>query len=81
MHKKALREINSFSGRDRARVLEAVKEMGSNPFLGDVKPLKPVRALFRRRVGDYRIVFTVNFEVGEVVILKVGRRESVYEEI
>jgi len=81
VHKKALREINSFSGRDRARVLEAVKEMGSNPFLGDVKPLKPVRALFRRRVGDYRIVFTVNFEVGEVVILKVGRRESVYEEI
>jgi mRNA-degrading endonuclease RelE of RelBE toxin-antitoxin system len=55
--------------------------MGSDPFVGDVKPLRPVKGLFRRRVGEYRIIFTVNFESGEVVIFSVGRRESVYEKI
>jgi mRNA-degrading endonuclease RelE of RelBE toxin-antitoxin system len=52
--------------------------MATDPFSGDVKPIKGVRSLLRRRVGDYRISFTVNFEKGEVVVLKVGRRESFY---
>jgi mRNA-degrading endonuclease RelE of RelBE toxin-antitoxin system len=52
--------------------------MAKDQFSGDVKPIKGVRSLLRRRVGDYRISFTVNFEKSEVVVLKVGRRESFY---
>lgn len=55
--------------------------MRSDPFVGDIKPLRPVKALFRRRIGDYRIVFTVNFEAEEVVVFDVGRRENVYENV
>jgi mRNA interferase RelE/StbE len=80
-HKKALREIESLSSRDRIRVLKAIKEMESDPFLGDIKPLKPVKSLFRKRIGDFRIVFTLNFELSEVIIFRVGRRERVYEKI
>jgi mRNA-degrading endonuclease RelE of RelBE toxin-antitoxin system len=52
--------------------------MTEDPFSGDVKPIKGVRGLLRRRIGDYRISFTVNFEKNEVVVLKIGRRESFY---
>jgi mRNA-degrading endonuclease RelE of RelBE toxin-antitoxin system len=78
IHKKALKEIDGLPIDDKNRILSSLREMATDPFSGDVKPIKGVRSLLRRRVGDYRISFTVNFEKSEVVILKVGRRESFY---
>lgn len=77
IHKKALKEINALPINERNRILDS-REMATDPFSGDVKPIKGVRSLLRRRVGDYRVSFTVNFEKSEVVVLKVGRRESFY---
>jgi len=54
--------------------------MATDPFGGDVKPIKGVKGLLRCRVGDYRISFTVNFQKSEVVVLKVGRREAILDE-
>lgn len=48
--------------RDRqVRVIRAFDEMEIDPFSGDVKPLKgPVwKGRYRKRVGSYRIIFTV----------------------
>lgn len=78
IHKKALKEIDGLPIDDKNRILNSLREMAIDPFIGDVKPIKGVRGLLRRRVGDYRISFTVNFEKSEIVVLKVGRRESFY---
>jgi len=78
IHKKALKEIERLPSEDKQRILTAIREMATEPFSGDVKPIKGIRGLLRRRVGDYRIGFTVNFESGEVVIVRVGRREEFY---
>ncbi|MEM3129612.1 MAG: hypothetical protein QXX78_00765 [Nitrososphaerota archaeon] len=32
--------------------------MKADPFIGDVKPVKGLRGVFRRRIGDYRIIST-----------------------
>jgi mRNA-degrading endonuclease RelE of RelBE toxin-antitoxin system len=53
--------------------------MEVDPFGGDVKPVKGARGLFRKRVSDYRIAFTVNFEKGEVAVLRVGHRSKFYD--
>jgi mRNA-degrading endonuclease RelE of RelBE toxin-antitoxin system len=42
VHRKARREIASLPEGDRIRLLTATKEMGSDPFVGDVKPLRPL---------------------------------------
>ena len=34
----------------------------------------------RRRVGDHRIAFTIDFEKSEVVVLRLGRRGKFYQE-
>lgn len=52
--------------------------MIEDPFSGDIKPIKGLKGIFRKRVGRYRIGFTVDFEKGTVVILKVGTREKFY---
>ncbi|MGB9660120.1 MAG: type II toxin-antitoxin system RelE family toxin [Nitrososphaerales archaeon] len=45
--------------KDRERILEAIKNMELNPFSGDVKPIRTLKGVFRRRVGDYRIAFVI----------------------
>lgn len=62
IHRRALKEIDELPADDRKRILNALREMATDPFSGDVKPIKGVRSLLRRRVGDYRVSFTVNFE-------------------
>jgi mRNA interferase RelE/StbE len=76
VHRKASKEIDGLPVDDKNRIINALREMTEDPFSGDVKPIKGVRGLLRRRIGDYRISFTVNFEKNEVVVLKIGRRES-----
>jgi mRNA interferase RelE/StbE len=80
IHRKALKEIDGFPAEDRQRILNAIRQIAAEPFGGDVKPIKGVKGLLRRRVGHYRIAFTVNFEKSEVVVLRVGRREGFYQE-
>ncbi|MGI0029007.1 MAG: type II toxin-antitoxin system RelE family toxin, partial [Nitrososphaera sp.] len=65
----------------RRKILDACRSMSDDPFDGDVKPLKGITGAFRRRVGNYRIAFSVNFNENEVLILKIGRRGKFYEGI
>lgn len=81
IHKKALKELNSLPADVRSKILDICKSMGVDPFEGDVKPLKDMPGMFRRRLGNYRIAFSVNFNANEVIILKIGKREKFYEEL
>jgi len=79
IHRKALKEINQLPVEDRKRIFRTIYEMAEAPLSGDVKPIKGIRGLLRRRIGDYRLAFTMNFEEGEVAILRVSRREEFYK--
>jgi len=58
------------------------KEIGYRIFLmqddlvGDVKKLKDARNLYRLRVGDYRVIFTL--EGDTITVYDVGNRKDVY---
>ena len=78
IHKKALREIDGLPADDKQRVLSAIREMAMDPFGGDVKPIRSIKGLLRRRVGEYRIAFTINFENAEVIMLRAAKRGKVY---
>ena len=79
LHKKAAKAVRDLPPQDRSRILSALREMELDPFSGDIKSLKPLRGMFRRRVGDYRVIFSVDFEHSEVIVFKVSQRERVYK--
>jgi len=68
--------------RDRqARIERAIDEMEENPFAGDVKPLKGTewKGRYRKRVGPYRIIFTVDRKTTAVAISAILiRSEKTY---
>ena len=68
--------------RDRqARLERAIDEMEKDPFAGDVKPLKGPqwKGRYRKRVGAYRIIFTVDHAAEQVAISAILiRSEKTY---
>jgi len=58
--KAARRDIDRLPPRDLDRVLAAFVEMEINPFARDVISLSNYRYAFRRRVGNYRILFDID---------------------
>jgi mRNA-degrading endonuclease RelE of RelBE toxin-antitoxin system len=50
--------------------------MQADPFLGDIKRLKGQQTAWRRRVGDYRIVYDLYSEQGLIIVSGILRRTS-----
>jgi mRNA-degrading endonuclease RelE of RelBE toxin-antitoxin system len=62
--------------KDRARVEAALTAMQSDPFTGDIRRLKGNPPGWRRRVGNYRIIYDLDFDKREIVIAAILRRTS-----
>ncbi len=50
--------------------------MQQDPFSGDIKRLKGQPAAWRRRVGNYRIVYDLHVEEHRIVVAGILRRTS-----
>ena len=72
----ALEQIEKLEIVISNRIVKKIKELENEPFTKDIKRLKGSDD-FRLRVGDYRIIFSIN--VNLITILKVGHRKNIYE--
>ena len=61
---------------DPERLRAAIKEMETDPFTGDVGRLTGEHTAFRRRVGDWRLLFDFHREVRLVEIRSIERRST-----
>ncbi len=50
--------------------------MQADPFQGDIKRLQGQASAWRRRVGNYRIVYDLDFERRLIVVAGILRRTS-----
>ena len=63
--------------RDRERVNRALNEMKGDPFTGDIAPLRgEYQGTYRRRIGAWRILFTVKPDIEAVIVHDIRRRTS-----
>ncbi len=70
--RKALKRVPT---GDRTRILAALEEMQQDPFRGDIRKLQGLPG-FRRRVGNWRILFEIVPERHHVVVAAIERRTS-----
>ncbi|MBO1268705.1 type II toxin-antitoxin system RelE family toxin [Arthrobacter cavernae] len=74
----AVRALKQVHPSDRERIHGAIALLASDP--------RPPKALalrgrpgFRVRVGDYRIIYTIQDDVLLVVVVNLGHRRDVYD--
>jgi len=61
---------------DRRRVLAALDAMEQDPFSGDIVRLTAQPVAWRRRVGDWRILFDVELEQHRLLVHDIVRGTS-----
>lgn len=65
----------------RRRIRDALLELAENPYrAAHVKRLAGRERQFRKRVGDYRIIYEIIDQQLVILVLKVASRGSAYED-
>ena len=77
---KALKSLKKINKPDTQRILSAIDELAANPNeKTNVKRLtNHPDALYRLRVGDYRILFDRHDDIRVVAVIDVGHRKDIY---
>ena len=75
---EAERQLAKLDGSIRARVARKIDELAETPRSPGCKKLKGADDLWRVRVGDYRIVFSIHDDLLLVLVVKVAHRREVY---
>lgn len=75
--KKAKKFIDKLPLNEKRRVVSAIEQL---PEGEDIKALKGYPDLLRLRVGDYRIIYTVDHGELIVLVIDAGSRGQIYKQ-
>lgn len=78
--KQAANYLKKLDKPTRKRLMGALMELEENPFADtNVIRMKGYTSTFRKRVGDFRIIFEVDRGDLIVLVLKIGSRGDIYK--
>ena len=61
------------------RLMEKIESLIEQPIIHDTKAIEGYNEkLFRVRVGDYRILYEIDFSANKIGIVKIDKRSRVY---
>jgi mRNA interferase RelE/StbE len=74
--RSARKELEGIPERDRTRILKTLRDMSEDPFAEDVARLHGLPTAWRRRVGNWRILYDLYLDRRLIVIASIRRRTS-----
>ena len=77
--KSARKQIGQLPEIAVSKISTAIDALADEPRPANCKKMQGVEGTYRIRVGDYRIIYTVNDTVVTVEIVKIGSRQDVYK--
>ena len=78
----ALKFYKTCSEELARRLNKCFEDLESNPFWGsNIKILKGEKRRYRYRVGDYRVIYSVDKEKKKVIVTLIAPRPSAYRNI
>lgn len=82
--RRAQKEVKKLGHEAQERVLEAIDDLMENPTPRGCRNLKgdlfgDELDYYRIRVGDYRVIYTLEAEDADVLVVRVRHRSEAYE--
>lgn len=74
----AQKELKSLDKKTILKILESVEGLAKNPYPLGSKKLKGTEFIYRIRLGDYRVIYSVESNILTVEIIKIGHRRDIY---
>ena len=77
----AKKELKRLNRKDIPRIIEAVENLSIDPYPIGNRKIQGCKQLYRIRVGNYRIVYSVKNKILLIEIIRVGHRKDIYKKI
>jgi mRNA interferase RelE/StbE len=74
----AKRTLDGLSKQIKERIIGALDRLAENPRHHGVTKLEAEADLYRVRVGNYRVIYSIEDQQLVVLVLKIGHRREVY---
>ena len=74
--KSARKKLARFPKKDQLSIADALRDFVFNPYAGDIEKIADEENVWRRRVGNYRIVYEINISHKSIEISDIRRRTS-----
>lgn len=75
------RALKRLSKKDVQAIFDAISDLSITPRPKNVEKISGGNSLYRLRIGNYRIVYQVRDNEVKVLILVIGDRKDVYDQI
>ena len=76
--RSASRELKKLPVAVIPRIVKAVEGLATDPRPAGIKKLTGTDHTYRLRVGDYRVLYTIEDEILLIQIVRTGHRRDVY---
>ncbi|MVM41802.1 type II toxin-antitoxin system mRNA interferase toxin, RelE/StbE family [Spirosoma sp. HMF3257] len=77
----AEKDFDKLSKKAKVQVAKLIDTLETNPRAGNVRELVGYKGVYRKRTGDYRVVYTIEDDVLVVIVVAVGPRKDIYDMI
>ena len=74
----AIRDLRKLEKREARRIGDRIEALVQDPRPAGMETLKGKEGFVRIRVGDYRIIYRVDDEAAEVLVVKIRHRRNAY---
>ena len=80
LDKKVLKSIDKIPERDKVKIFTAINSLREDPVHGvNIKRLQGDIGEYRLRVGDYRVIYDLDFSIIKILVIKIAHRKEVYK--
>ncbi len=77
--RSAQKDLDSLPAEISSRLYPRIEALGNNPRPDGCRKLKGEKNSWRIRVGDYRVIYSIDDETRTIDIIKVRHRREVYD--
>lgn len=79
--KTAVEELAALPEEAQRQIMKRIEALRDNPRPEGIKQLKAQEKFLRLRVGDYRVIYVVENRQLVILIVRIGDRKDVYEDV
>jgi mRNA interferase RelE/StbE len=77
--KSAEREIEKLPASVVKRIVPAIDDLAFNPRPNGSKKLKSKEEIWRIRIGDYRVLYSIEDVIKIIEVRNIGHRKDIYK--
>ena len=74
------RKIKKIDKSIRGNIIEKISELKQDPYKNVKKLHGKLRGMYSLRIGEYRVIFSIDEEKNFIALLTVGHRKRIYKE-